>query len=434
MEPKNGLYLTSEDHEQWQDYFSRLMMTDKERPAAGCTIDPDLKSKNITLVTNETCNLACDYCYETHKSNARMTKQIGKDAIDFLFNKQKLNGYLDDKESPGVILEFIGGEPLLEIDLMDYIVEYFKFKAFEVGSPWATNYMISFTSNGILFETPKVDQFLKRNKDRVSIGITIDGNKALHDACRKFPDGSGSYDIVVKAVEKWKQYDCNPGTKLTLAPGNIAYLFDAVLNLWSLGIPFVDANCVFEEGWTIDHAKTFYKELIKLGDYIIDHDLYKNNYVSLFNEDIGTPLTEDRNWCGGNGSMLAIAPDGRCFPCIRFMRYSLSTPGRKEKPIGDIYKGLDAKEQNPWLKELKLVTMSSQSTEVCKSCPIAKGCSLCTGFNYDKFGTPNKRATYICDMHHARVLANVHYWNRLYKKLGIDKTFINNVPPDWGWT
>lgn len=427
LKPKNGLYLTSKDNEQWQDYFSRLIMSDKE----GCTISPDLKVKNVTFVVTEKCNLNCNYCYETHKSNATMTKKIAREAVNFLFNKEKINDYFSQEKSPAIILEFIGGEPLLEIDLMDYIVEYFKFKAFEIGSSWATNYMISFTSNGILFDTPKVEQFLKRNRGKVSIGITIDGNKELHDSCRVFPDGSGSYDIVVKSVRKWLEINNSPSTKLTLSPENINYLFDAVLNLWNLGISIIYSNCVFEEGWNMKHAKIFYDQLMKLADYSIDNELYKHNFLSLFDEIIGKPTTEDRNWCGGNGSMLAIGTDGKCFPCIRFMKYSLSEPGRKEQPIGDIWKGLDGKGENKWLNKLVQITMSSQSTDKCNNCQIASGCALCTGYNYDKFGDPNHRATFICDMHHARVLANVYYWNKLYRKLEINKTFENNVPKDW---
>src|SRR3712207_3170723 len=131
-----------------------------------------------------------------------MSKEVAKQAVDFIFDKEKINGYYDFEVSPAVIIEFIGGEPLLEIELMDYIVEYFKFKAFELNHPWAENYMISLTSNGILYNDEKVQEFLRKNPGKVSVGITIDGNKELHDSCRVFPDGSGSYDIVEKRSEE----------------------------------------------------------------------------------------------------------------------------------------------------------------------------------------------------------------------------------------
>jgi uncharacterized protein len=113
------------------------------------------------------------------------------------------------------------------------------------------------------------------------------------------------------------------------------------------------------------------------------------------------------------------------------MKYSLSTPGRKEQPIGDIWKGLDKKKDNEWLNRLKKITMKTQSPEKCLNCKIATGCSLCTGYNYDKQGDPNIRSTYICVTHQARVLANCYYWNLLYKQLNINKKFKLNIPKDW---
>ena len=131
--------------------------------------------------------------------------------------------------------------------------------------------------------------------------------------------------------------------------------------------------------------------------------------------------------------MLAISPDGKCFPCIRFMKYSLNN--QKEQCIGDIYNGLESKEENEWLNKLKQVTMSSQchheDNKKCLTCSIATGCSLCTGYNYDKFGDPNHKATYICETHQARVMANSYYWNKLYKKLGLNKKFKFNIDKKW---
>ena len=62
------------------------------------------------------------------------------------------------------------------------------------------------------------------------------------------------------------------------------------------------------------------------------------------------------------------------------------------------------------------ITRKSQSTEECFNCPIAAGCSWCSAYNYEQFGTPNKRATNICCMHKAASLANVYYWNKIYSK------------------
>ena len=64
---------------------------------------------------------------------------------------------------------------------------------------------------------------------------------------------------------------------------------------------------------------------------------------------------------------------------------------------------------------LSNITRRSQSTDECFYCPVGSGCSWCSAYNYEEFGTPNKRATYICIMHKATSLANAYYYNKLYK-------------------
>lgn len=434
MDLKNGLYITPSDFPQWQDDISRMIIS-YEKLYGTPVKATGIRSKNITFVVTEACNLNCTYCYEKHKTNRRMTKEVAKQAVDFILNEELVNGYYDVKECPSVILDFIGGEPLLEIELIDYIIEYFKFKSFELNHPWATNYVINITTNGVLFNDEKVQKFIQKNKDRISIGITIDGNKELHDKCRVFYDGRGSYDIVEQSIKTWLKNESKPQTKITLCPENVSYLNDALKNVWDLGVIGAFTNCVYEEGWTINDAKILYNEMIKLADYLLENDNYSKYYCSLYDDSIGAKNINTKNWCGGNGEMLAIAPDGKCFPCIRFMKYSLTNPNVKEQPIGDIWNGLDSKKKNPWLIQLCNIDMATQcqhkDNKKCLTCPISTGCSLCTGYNYDKFGDPNHKATFICDTHKARVLANVYYWNKLYKKLNIDKTFKCNVPKEW---
>ena len=96
----------------------------------------------------------------------------------------------------------------------------------------------------------------------ISLSISIDGNKELHDACRVFPDGSGSYDIAISAVKHYTQVLGGAmGSKMTIAPQNVAYVFNAVKNLIDLGYKEINLNCVFEEGWTAEHAKILYNQL-----------------------------------------------------------------------------------------------------------------------------------------------------------------------------
>jgi len=113
------------------------------------------------------------------------------------------------------------------------------------------------------------------------------------------------------------------------------------------------------------------------------------------------------------------------------MKYSLQTPDRKPLVIGNIWDGLVTKENHQGLFELSVITRSSQSLEKCMTCPVNQGCSWCSAYNYDVYGTANKRAIFHCEMHQARSLANVYYWNKLYNKLGILKVFEMHLPKEW---
>lgn len=389
--------------------------------------------KNITFQVTEDCCLNCTYCYQNNKSKKVMTFDVAKKVIDDILERSnKVTDYIDSGDIAGVVIDFIGGEPLIAIDLIDQITEYFITRVIELDHPWRNRFRFSMCSNGVLYFTPKVQEYFRKYNQYLSFSISIDGNKELHDACRVFADGSGSYDIAMSAVkhyvEVWKGH---MGCKMTLAPGNIEHTYDAVISLIENGYDEIHLNCVFEEGWTVEHARILYKELKKVADYLIDKDLVDDIPVSIFNKQHGHEDKNDRNWCGGTGSMLAIDPDGRYFPCLRYMGSSLA--GKREPySIGDIHQGIGKDELSiERINCLNCITKSSQSPEKCLSCPIASGCAWCSAYNYEVFGTPNKRATFICQMHQARIMATSYLWNMWNIKNNIDERYSLDIPKDW---
>ena len=424
---KNGLYLTERDSVSFNDWFVEAYMA--SQPETGNRI----ACKNVTIVITEDCNFACTYCYMHHKTAKRMDYGTVSDVVDFLLNRDLLNGYISCEESPCVILDFIGGEPLLEIDAIDHFMDYFIYKAFQLNHPWAYNYVISMSSNGSLYNTPKVQNFIKKFKGRVHIGISIDGKKELHDTCRIYKDGRGTYDDVIKAVMLRFRNGEDPSTKITLASENLKYLAESAIHLFNIGYRFLYCNVVFEDVWNMELARILYAEMKKLANIIINDSLYEKHYISLFSESIGYPVSpeDNKNWCGGDGEMLAIGPDGTCYPCLRYMEYSFANPERKPLTIGNIQTGIIDKDESEDLKCLTCITRRSQSTKECFDCPIGSGCAWCSAFNYDCFGTADKRTTFHCPMHKARVLANVYYWNKLYQKLDLNDIYEFHMPDDW---
>lgn len=417
--------------EQFQDMIARLYpeLIKSESTSIGRTL-----SRTITFQVTDKCNLACTYCYQINKGTRRMKFEYAKRLIDMILTGDKrLAEYVDVETSPGIIIEFIGGEPFLDVDLIDQICDYFYNKAIEMCHPWVTKFCISICSNGVLYFDDKVQKFLNKWRDYLSFSITIDGNKQLHDSCRVFPDGSPSYDIACAAASDWMNRGYYMGSKITIAPENLKHCYDAIIHMVELGYNDINANVVYEKGWQLGHAKEFYKQLKKVADYWIEHNLVDTHYLALFDENYfkHKKETDLDNWCGGTGTMLSMDPDGYLYPCIRYMESSLGSD-REPLRIGHVNYGIAQTECDKKCVDcLNKIDRRTQSTDECFYCPIAEGCSWCSAYNYQVNGTPDKRVTYICDMHKARSLANVYFWNSYYKKNSIDKVFEMHCPKDW---
>ena len=385
-------------------------------------------AKSITFIVTKDCQLVCKYCYLVGKnSKERMSWEVAKAAIDYILSHES------DFTEESVTWDFIGGEPFLEIDLIDRICDYLKSEMFRLNHHWFNNYRFAFSTNGINYNSEKVQNFIKKNHTHLSIGLTIDGTEKKHDLNRIWkPTGEdfkrmeaglpfherGSYKDVVCNIPLWLKQFPNASTKVTISSADIPYIKESVLHLYSLGIHEVNINCVFEMTWEEDDDLKFEKQLILLADEIIDGNLYKDYACSFFTEHLGKPLDkklDNQNWCGA-GRMLSIDAAGNFYPCTRFAQYSLRE--KKAWVIGNIHDGMDQNKLRPFLT----LDRCTQSKPECVGCEVASGCAWCQGENYDAADSPPiyQRATAICKMHKARVRANNYYWNKLYRKLELE--------------
>lgn len=372
-------------------------------------------AKNITFIVTKDCQLACKYCYLVGKNEKeRMSWEVAKQAIDYILDRE------EEFREGSVVWDFIGGEPFLEIDLIDKICDYLKSEMFRRNHHWFNSYRFSFSTNGINYDTEKVQNFIKKNRGHLSIGITIDGTEMKHDINRVYKgnDERGSYKDVVRNIPLWLQQFPNAGTKVTIASPDIPYIKESVLHLYSLGIKEVNINCVFEDVWEDGDDAKFEEQLTQLADAIIDGNLFKDHACSFFMEHIGKPMDpkrDNQNWCGA-GRMLSIDAAGNFYPCTRFAQYSLRD--KKAWMIGNINDGIDKNRLRPFLT----LDRCTQSKQECIDCEVASGCAWCQGENYDaaESSTIYQRAMAICKMHKARVRANNYYWNKLYRKLELE--------------
>ena len=371
-------------------------------------------AKSITFIVTKDCQLACKYCYLVGKnSKERMSWKVAKQAVDYVLNQES------EFKEESVIWDFIGGEPFLEIELIDRICDYIKLELYRRNHHWFNSYRFSFSTNGINYHEEKVQRYIEKNHNHLSVGITIDGTRQKHDLNRIYKNSErGSYDDVVKNIPLWQSQFPGSGTKVTISSADLPYIKESVLHLFELGIPEVNINCVFEDVWKEGDDKILEQQLLELADEIIDNNLYENNVCSFFQEHLGKPLDkklQNQNWCGA-GKMLAVDAAGLFYPCTRFAQYSLRN--KKAWVIGNVRDGIDKNK----LRGFLTLDRCTQSTQECIDCEVAEGCAWCQGENYDAADTCTafQRSTAICKMHKARVRANNYYWNKLFRKLELE--------------
>ena len=389
--------------------------------------------RNVTFVVTENCNAACTYCYERCKSQKMMTFDTAKKIVDLVFKLSESNdSTFINADTKAVILEFIGGEPLLNIDVIEKTCDYFWHKALELHHRFAENFRISMISNGILYFDERVQRFLKRFKDRLSFAITIDGDKEMHDSCRIRQDGSGTWEQANAAQMHYKNhFDNRLGTKVTIAPTNLQYLDRIIKYFIENGYTTIYGNPVFEEEWTVEQAKLYYKKLTQIADYIAENGLQNQVYCSFFDNNLFKEIDEcdQHPYCGGTGDMCAFGTDGTAYPCLRYMNMSLNG-SQPEIVIGNCDRGIyQTDDEKVILDEMSAVTRRTSYDDECYNCPIASGCGNCSAWCYQKHGTYNKKDKGICWMHRARCLANDYFFKKIGEpfEMNLQKEFAEQI-------
>lgn len=398
--------------------------------------DPDKKdnilkymAKEITFQVTEDCNLACTYCYQHNKKPNTMDFSVAKQTIDWILNNdEKISSYLLPENMIGAIIEFIGGEPWLEAGLIHKISNYFIQELFRLQHPWAIKFMFSMSTNGILQkDNEQIYDYFNKHYKHLSYSVSVDGNKKLHDACRLDKNGKGTYDrAIYSALEYSNKYNSHLNSKITISPFNVYYIKDAIINLINLGYYHINLNCAMEIGWKTEHATELYKQLCSIADYLKNTNKLDEIEISIFSENKGIPSSElglEGNSCGGTGNMLAVDWQGNFYPCIRYMPNAVR---REPYVIGNLEVGLNKEKiHKERVSYLRAITRISQLPEKCLSCPIDSLCPSCNGHSYDYYGDPNKRATFVCEMYQAEVLANLYYYSLKNIKLPF------NIPKEW---
>ena len=152
----------------------------------------------VQLQVTRNCNFKCVYCsyvqsheFERAHERINMSFSTAQKSIDFL--------YKHSKDSPQIALSFYGGEPLLNYNLIKRSIEY--------AAPLFKSKPISYhiTTNGSLLNDEMIMFFVKH---KVHLLISLDGDGNIQDKHRKYAyNGSGTFNDVVKSIEKIRSFD-----------------------------------------------------------------------------------------------------------------------------------------------------------------------------------------------------------------------------------
>lgn len=141
----------------YNDYFHAIYCPDNQYDDGVTVGENEAPIRNVTFVVTDKCQLRCTYCYEIDKGCHMMSQETAKAAIDRLYEMYYDDNYhFINKKTRALVIEFIGGEPFLNIDLMDFISSYFLERAIKEHHIWARTVRFAISSNGQAYFDPKV--------------------------------------------------------------------------------------------------------------------------------------------------------------------------------------------------------------------------------------------------------------------------------------
>ena len=329
---------------------------------------PKQITKTYQVLTNLNCNLDCSYCYEK-KDNTVQNIQDVKDSFTFL--KQQ------DKNIKGMrTIELIGGESLLYPVLVDQIIEAAK-------KTW-TCCTFSLSTNGTLLGKKQVRKLIQKHQPYLSVGISLDGPKNIHDAFRTYKNGSGSYNDILQNLDWYFKTVRHTGVKATFTKKTLNTYAQSIIHLIELGFDKIAGNLVYEDTCDANTAVLVAKQFEKIINHLFENKLEKTidfSQLGNINPDahkfhIPSANLEKTNYCGSCVYMTCLGFDRFLYGCNRFC--TMQKPGMH---IGQLVHGVYI--PNPHFPFEAVKKQYELLPEECKNCRIQFMCPSCVAAPYE---------------------------------------------------
>ena len=338
------------------------------------------KTKYISLIMTENCNLQCSYCYEHFKSSKMMEFPLAKKIIESELSSD------DDFEE--VAFDFFGGEPFLAFETIKKLVEYFKIKTFK------KKFRFSASTNGTIL-TNEIKEWLVENRDIFTVSLSFDGTKEMQDKNR-----SNSYDMIDTHFFA-KELNNGVGLKMTISQATLNSLADGVLYCHDLGFCHIACTLACGINWSDkSNCDILKRELNKLINFYVFHPTIKPcSLLDYHIENVALPINgHAQKYCGAGTRLKVYDINGEAHPCQYFLHLA----------IGD--KVLDTK-KIVFTDSFKIENMDSK----CQSCVAVNVCPSCYGANFELTGDIHKRDESFCEMQKIIILANSFLKARLWE-------------------
>ena len=297
--------------------------------------------KAMCLHIAHDCNINCRYCFASQGNfkgkRMLMSREVGRSAIDFLIKNSASRRNLE--------VDFFGGEPLMNFDVVKDIVRYGR----SLEKEYNKNFRFTITTNATLL-TEGIMDYINNNMD--NIVLSIDGDKVTNDYMRRTKKGGGTYDIILPKISKMveKRGDKSYYVRGTFTKHNINFSKDAI-HLADQGFKQISLEPVVtepEQEYALqeEDLPVIFEEYEKLAKEYLDRK-NKDKEFSFFHFMIdlsqGPCIYKRLSGCGAGNEYVAVTPEGDLYPCHQFV-------GDKDFKMGSVLEGgLDNKIQDMFM-------------------------------------------------------------------------------------
>jgi uncharacterized protein len=345
-------------------------------------------SLHIIVVTLR-CNMNCIYCHASSKGiNATgfdMDKITAKKTVDFIFQTP----------SNKITIEFQGGEPLLNWNVVKYIIEYAQKK----NKTAKKDMLITIVTNLSKMDKNKMNYLIEND---ISICTSLDGPKKLHDRNRKFIGGS-NYEQVSHWIKRFSDEYKKKRVKnrkinalVTLTRKSLKYPKEVVDEYVKLGLNhvhlrFLNNLGVAKKAWpkinySVKEYLNFWKKSVNYIETLNKQGKNINErMVSIMFNKINNELDPNyldlRSPCGAAIGQLTYNYNGDIYTCD------------EARMIGDDLFLLGNVKKGQYLdivtceKACSVVNASINDQYICDDCVYKPYCGICPVCNYAEFGS-----------------------------------------------